>query len=96
MGYEFGSAVCKSCRKKAADGINWTFSPMVDISREPRWGRVSEGSGEDPYLGSEIAKNMVYGYQGKDLANGTNIWLVLNILHCTEQVKQEEITTQLI
>jgi beta-glucosidase len=62
-----------AAREAAADGINWTFSPMVDISREPRWGRVSEGSGEDPYLGSEISKNMVYGYQGKDLANGTNI-----------------------
>ncbi len=62
-----------AAKEAAADGINWTFSPMVDISREPRWGRVSEGSGEDPYLGSEIAKNMVYGYQGKDLSNGTNI-----------------------
>lgn len=56
----------------SADGINWTFSPMVDISRDPRWGRVSEGSGEDPYLGSLIAKAMVEGYQGKDLkANNT-------------------------
>ncbi|PWN67554.1 beta-glucosidase BglX [Chryseobacterium oncorhynchi] len=62
-----------AAKEAASDGINWTFSPMVDISREPRWGRVSEGSGEDPYLGSEISKNMVYGYQGKDLANGTNI-----------------------
>ncbi len=62
-----------AAKEAAADGINWTFSPMVDISREPRWGRVSEGSGEDPYLGSEVAKNMVYGYQGKDLANGNNI-----------------------
>jgi beta-glucosidase len=62
-----------AAKEAASDGINWTFSPMVDISREPRWGRVSEGSGEDPYLGSEVAKNMVYGYQGKDLANGTNI-----------------------
>ncbi|MFC4723339.1 beta-glucosidase BglX [Geojedonia litorea] len=51
----------------SADGINWTFSPMVDISRDPRWGRVSEGSGEDPFLGSEIAKAMVSGYQGNDL-----------------------------
>ena len=51
----------------SADGINWTFSPMVDISRDPRWGRVSEGSGEDPYLGSEIARAMVKGYQGDDL-----------------------------
>lgn len=49
----------------SADGICWTFSPMVDISRDPRWGRVSEGSGEDPYLGGEVAKAMVYGYQGR-------------------------------
>lgn len=56
----------------SADGINWTFSPMVDISRDPRWGRVSEGSGEDPYLGSQIAKAMVKGFQGDDLsANNT-------------------------
>lgn len=48
----------------SADGISWTFSPMVDISRDPRWGRASEGSGEDPYLGGQIAKAMVYGYQG--------------------------------
>ncbi|NBL64239.1 beta-glucosidase BglX [Flavobacterium sp. NST-5] len=55
-----------------ADGINWTFSPMLDISRDPRWGRVSEGNGEDPYLASEIAKAMVQGYQGNDLmANNT-------------------------
>ncbi|WP_316791424.1 beta-glucosidase BglX [Pedobacter frigoris] len=51
-----------------ADGINWTFSPMVDISRDPRWGRISEGSGEDTYLGSQIAKAMVRGYQGDDLS----------------------------
>ncbi|MBR1551753.1 MAG: beta-glucosidase BglX [Muribaculaceae bacterium] len=50
-----------------ADGIAWTFSPMVDICREPRWGRMSEGSGEDPYLGSCIAQAMVQGYQGSDL-----------------------------
>lgn len=48
----------------SAAGINWTFSPMVDISRDPRWGRVAEGAGEDPYLGSEIARAMVRGYQG--------------------------------
>lgn len=48
----------------SADGINWTFSPMVDISRDPRWGRVSEGNGEDPYLASQIATAMVKGYQG--------------------------------
>ncbi len=50
----------------SADGISWTFSPMVDISRDPRWGRVSEGSGEDPFLGSLIAQAMVNGYQGKE------------------------------
>lgn len=62
-----------AAREASSDGINWTFSPMVDISREPRWGRVSEGSGEDPFLGSEIAKNMVYGYQGKDFSVGNTI-----------------------
>lgn len=53
----------------SASGINWTFSPMVDISRDPRWGRISEGSGEDTYLGSKIAAAMVKGYQGKLQAN---------------------------
>lgn len=48
----------------SADGICWTFSPMVDVSRDPRWGRVSEGNGEDPYLAGQIAKAMVHGYQG--------------------------------
>ncbi|WP_369413968.1 beta-glucosidase BglX [Belliella alkalica] len=51
----------------SADGINWTFSPMVDVSRDPRWGRVSEGNGEDPFLGAQIAKAMIKGYQGDDL-----------------------------
>ena len=49
----------------SAGGVAWTFSPMVDISRDPRWGRVSEGNGEDPFLGGEIAKAMVKGYQGE-------------------------------
>ncbi len=57
-----------AAQESTADGINWTFSPMVDVSRDPRWGRVSEGSGEDPYLGSQIAKAMVFGYQGDDLS----------------------------
>ena len=56
----------------SADGINWTFSPMVDIARDARWGRIAEGSGEDPYLGSMIAKAMVRGYQG-DLTNANQI-----------------------
>ena len=52
----------------SADGIQWTFSPMVDLTRDPRWGRVSEGNGEDAFLSSAIAKAMVHGYQGDDLA----------------------------
>ncbi len=52
-----------------ADGLNWAFSPMVDIARDPRWGRVAEGAGEDTYLGSQIAKAMVKGYQGANLGN---------------------------
>ena len=52
----------------AASGINWTFAPMVDISRDPRWGRVMEGAGEDPFLGSAIAKARVRGFQGDDLS----------------------------
>lgn len=56
-----------------ADGLNWAFSPMVDIARDPRWGRISESSGEDPYLGGEIAKAMVRGYQGKDLSRNNTL-----------------------
>ena len=52
----------------SADGICWTFSPMVDISRDPRWGRASEGNGEDAFLGAAIARAMVRGYQGADKA----------------------------
>ncbi|MDE3212049.1 MAG: beta-glucosidase BglX, partial [Bacteroidota bacterium] len=57
----------------SADGICWTFSPMVDIARDPRWGRIAEGAGEDPYLGSQIAKAMVHGYQGTDLTKDNTI-----------------------
>ncbi len=71
------AAVEKSARiaaqEASADGICWTFSPMVDIARDPRWGRVSEGSGEDAYLGSQIAKAMVKGYQGDDLGKNNTI-----------------------
>ena len=62
-----------AAQEATADGINWTFSPMVDISRDPRWGRVSEGSGEDPYLGSQIAKAMVKGYQQNDLSKNNTL-----------------------
>src|SRR5664279_5600208 len=57
----------------SADGICWAFSPMVDIAHDPRWGRIAEGSGEDPYLGSQIAKAMVRGYQGDDLSKNNTI-----------------------
>jgi beta-glucosidase len=57
----------------SADGINWNFSPMVDLARDARWGRIAEGSGEDPYLGSQIAAAMVQGYQGDDLAANNTI-----------------------
>ncbi|MGL4293337.1 MAG: beta-glucosidase BglX [Bacteroidales bacterium] len=53
-----------SAREAAAAGISWTFAPMVDIARDPRWGRVMEGAGEDPYLGSVLAKAQIIGYQG--------------------------------
>ena len=58
-----------SAAEAAASGLNWTFAPMVDISVDPRWGRVSEGAGEDPYLGSLIAAARVKGFQGENLAN---------------------------
>jgi beta-glucosidase len=62
-----------AAQEASADGICWTFSPMVDISRDPRWGRISEGNGEDAYLGSQIAKAMVKGYQGNDLSKNNTI-----------------------
>jgi len=76
------TAIEKSARvsatEAAASGINWTFAPMVDISVEPRWGRVSEGAGEDPYLGSKIAAARVHGFQGNDLAD------TLTVLACVK------------
>lgn len=59
--------------ESSADGICWTFSPMVDICKDARWGRVSEGNGEDPFLGSAIARAMVRGYQGKDMSADNEI-----------------------
>jgi len=67
-----------SAAEAAASGINWTFAPMCDISVEPRWGRVSEGAGEDPYLGSKIAAARVHGFQGDDLGD------TLTILACVK------------
>lgn len=62
-----------AAREASASGLNWVFSPMLDIGRDPRWGRIAEGSGEDPYLGSEIAKAMIRGLQGSDLANPDSV-----------------------
>ena len=55
--------------ESAAAGVQWTFAPMVDIARDPRWGRVMEGAGEDPYLGSQIARARVTGFQGRKLGD---------------------------
>jgi beta-glucosidase len=62
-----------AAQEASADGICWTFSPMVDIARDPRWGRIAEGNGEDAYLGSQIARAMVRGYQGTDLSKNNTI-----------------------
>lgn len=58
-----------AAREAAAAGLNWTFAPMVDIARDPRWGRIAEGAGEDPYLASLVAKARVQGFQGGDLSD---------------------------
>lgn len=57
-----------AAKEATADGINWNFSPMVDIAQDPRWGRIAEGAGEDAFLGAAIARAMVEGYQGDDLS----------------------------
>jgi len=69
---EVGHSARIAATEASADGICWAFSPMVDIARDPRWGRIAEGSGEDPYLGSQIARAMVKGYQ-EDLSGNTDI-----------------------
>jgi beta-glucosidase len=62
-----------AANEASADGVNWTFSPMVDLCRDPRWGRIAEGAGEDPYLGSQIARAMVHGYQGDSLSQSNTL-----------------------
>ena len=57
-----------TAKEATADGIHWTFSPMVDLSRDPRWGRIIEGPGEDPYVGARFAEAAVKGFQGEDLS----------------------------
>ncbi len=68
---EKGAAI--SAAEARSMGIHWTFAPMLDISRDPRWGRLAEGLGEDPYLGSIMGSAMVRGYQGEKLSNNTSI-----------------------
>ncbi|ADO75922.1 beta-glucosidase BglX [Stigmatella aurantiaca] len=62
-----------AAEEAAADGVRWVFSPMVDIARDARWGRIVEGSGEDPYLGAAMARAYVRGYQGASLAEPTSV-----------------------
>jgi beta-glucosidase len=62
-----------AANEATADALNWVYSPMVDIAHDPRWGRIAEGSGEDPFLGSQIAKVMVEGYQGNNLSKDTTV-----------------------
>ncbi|MFZ2096980.1 MAG: glycoside hydrolase family 3 N-terminal domain-containing protein [Anaerolineales bacterium] len=57
-----------AAQEASACGIKWTFAPMLDIARDPRWGRVAEGNGEDPYLGAQMAASLVKGFQGEDMA----------------------------
>ncbi|WP_310395384.1 beta-glucosidase BglX [Hymenobacter sp.] len=68
-----------AAEESTADGLDWVFSPMVDIARDARWGRVAEGAGEDPYLGARIAEAMVRGYQGpaNDLTNPNTVMACL-------------------
>lgn len=63
-----GQAAAVAAREASADGIKWTFAPMIDIARDPRWGRVAEGSGEDPFLGAQMAAALVRGFQGEELS----------------------------
>ncbi len=62
-----------AAQEASADGVRWTFSPMVDIARDARWGRIVEGAGEDPYLGSVMAAAYVRGYQGAKLSDPDSV-----------------------
>lgn len=70
-----------SAIEAAASGLHWTFAPMVDISVDPRWGRVSEGAGEDPFLGSRIAEARVHGFQGRDNNLADTLTLLATVKH---------------
>lgn len=71
-----------TAKEATADGIDWDFSPMVDICRDPRWGRVAESGGEDPYLGSRIAEAYIRGYQGKNLADKEHLLACVKHFAC--------------
>src|SRR2546423_12475585 len=66
-------AASVAAAESAASGVRWTFAPMVDVARDARWGRISEGAGEDPYLGAVMARARVLGFQGKDYSNPAKI-----------------------
>jgi beta-glucosidase len=66
-------AASVAAEEARAAGVNWTFAPMVDIARDPRWGRIAEGSGEDPYLGAAMARARVHGFQGDDYSRDNKV-----------------------
>src|ERR1022692_858345 len=68
-----GQTARYAAQEASSQGVRWVFSPMVDIARDPRWGRIAEGAGEDPYLGSAFARAYVRGYQGESLDNPTSV-----------------------
>lgn len=72
-----------AAKEASAQGINWAYSPMVDIALDPRWGRIAEGSGEDPYLGARIAEAMIHGLQGVD-AEGQPLYGTQNLMACVK------------
>ena len=77
-------------------GLHWTFAPMLDIGRDPRWGRISEAAGEDVYLMNKIADAYVKGFQDKIFQGIIRFWLVQNILLAMELLKLVETIIQLI
>ena len=66
-------AASVAATEASSEGIRWTFAPMVDVARDPRWGRIAEGNGEDPYLGSAMARAYVEGFQGEDLSDPSSV-----------------------
>ena len=81
-----------SAVEATASGIKWTFSPMLDVARDPRWGRVAEGSGEDPYLDVQMGVAMVKGYQGEDLSDPTAMAACMKHFVAMERLKAVETT----